>query len=311
MKIFYILLLTLLFLMPSACKKDKQEHTKSSGKESEIYYNTLDRATKAFEQENYKETEKLIKRAINLEPGMPMAYYMYGMLYVHSNDFLKAGQNFEMALKRSTLSEKKRLIDEIDSMTGFIADDDDVNLLEKATNLLDKGNYKQSLLIVEKLLTKYPYNPDVLYLCGTNGIKKGNKDASLHLEKAIKVHPAHQLSFKSLMDYYKETRSNKKLTQLYETYIDYFGESADICTEYAIHVYNCEDTEKALILLDQNIDKFPDYHINHFFAGKIHYSLNKNDLGLKHLSAFIEKSKGTDTDAKLVKEAEQMLIKLK
>ena len=310
MKTFYALLLTLLFLIPASCKKDKPQTTQSSGNESEIYYNTLDRATRAFEQENYKETEKLIKRAASLAPGMPMAYYMYGMLYIHSHDYLKAGEKFEMALKRSTLSEKERLIKEIDSMTGYIADEDDANSLEKAFILAEKDNHGKSLVIAEKLLAKYPYNPEILYLCGTCGIKTGKNDSFLLLEKAIKVHPAHQLSFNSLINYYKESRSDKKLTELYATYIDYFGESADICTDYAIHVYNCGDIDKSLVLFDQNIDKFPDYHINHFFAGKIHYSLSKTELSRKHLSAFIKMSKDTKTDTGLVEEAEQILKKL-
>ncbi|MDA3899411.1 MAG: tetratricopeptide repeat protein [Spirochaetes bacterium] len=309
---------TLLFALTAiialtACSKDDPQPSKgvSSGKESEIYYNTLDRATRAFQNSDYDEAEKLIERAASLSPGLPMAYYMQGMMLSHRNKPLKAGKQFEKALKRSTLAEKERLISEIDSITGYFSDETVEAEFERGVNLLDKNKNNDAMIIFETLLAKFPYNVELLHNTGRAVSEKNSKKAIDYFEKALLIHPAHKASIESLITVYTELNLEKKLIPLLETAIEYYGERPELVQSLALNLLNRGDAEKALVLFENSIAKYPDIKENYFFAGKVYYSLNKKELSLKRLTTFVKKAKNDEEQLSSVSEANDIIDELK
>ena len=149
-------------------------------------------------------------------------------------------------------------------------------LQETAHTLLQKGDYDNAVVILERAKQQEPNNVDILRdLCFANYLKRDFTKAIEVGKELVEKPDADQQSFQVLGMAYKAIASYKECGKLYRTALRKFPNSGVIYNEYAELSAMDNDLEEAITQWEKGIELDPGYSSNYYNAA-IYYSKKNN-----------------------------------
>ena len=149
-------------------------------------------------------------------------------------------------------------------------------LQETARTLLQKGDYDNAVVILERAKQQEPNNVDILRdLCFANYLKRDFTKAIEVGKELVEKPDADQQSFQVLGMAYKAIASYKECGKLYRTALRKFPNSGVIYNEYAELSAMDKDLEEAITQWEKGIELDPGYSSNYYNAA-IYYSKKNN-----------------------------------
>ena len=149
-------------------------------------------------------------------------------------------------------------------------------LQETARTLLQKGDYDNAVVILERAKQQEPNNVDILRdLCFANYLKRDFTKAIEVGKELVEKPDADQQSFQVLGMAYKAIASYKECGKLYRTALRKFPNSGVIYNEYAELSAMDNDLEEAITQWEKGIELDPGYSSNYYNAA-IYYSKKNN-----------------------------------
>ncbi len=149
-------------------------------------------------------------------------------------------------------------------------------LQETARTLVQKGDYDNAVIVLQRAKQQEPDNIDILRdLCFANYLKRDFAQA-IEVGKQLADKPnADQQSFQVLGMAYKAIASYKECAKLYRTALRKFPNSGVIYNEYAELFALENELEEAIIQWEKGIELDPGYSSNYYNATM--YYMRKNN----------------------------------
>jgi Tfp pilus assembly protein PilF len=281
MRKFCIYALVLLAII-SCSEKPSDPSQQNDSSPDTVYFDLLQRATAYVQSGKLEKAEQTLSQAENIEPKLPMAYYMHGILYYNQRDVDNSSEYFTKALQRCNEEEMPKLISDINSLTSLPDTEEEDELIKKAR----EAELIQQRTLLQKALEINNYNSYSSFLLAENYKKSGNESKAMALyKKVIALHPAHKGALTGLSELYK--KSDKELyKKTLKQRMQYFGVKPDIRHLLAILYYDENDVDKAVIMLERNNNDFPDYYLSYYLLGEIYIKQKNTDMARQKLVVF-------------------------
>lgn len=180
-------------------------------------------------------------------------------------------------------------------------------LQETAKTLLQKGDYDNAVLVLERAKQQEPANVEILRdLCFVNYLKR-DFAKSIENGKALVENPnADAQAFQLLGLSYKATAAYKEAGKLYRTALRKFPNSGVIYNEYAEVFAMEKELDEAIIQWEKGIEVDPTYSSNYYNASNYYGHVNNwiraaiyGELFL-NLESYSKRSEETKTQLLLV-----------
>lgn len=235
----------------------------------------LQNARLVLEQNPLKALE-ILNQAKQINANAPKAYLFSGLAFYQLGESRQAGLEFQSALEFSSIEEKIKQINIIDTATTVFKSEKEQQLFKEAYDAIETGKPKKATQLLNKAIKMNPHNVRLYYEIGyayIEGIDFG--EAITYLEKGRAINPAYRYILNELKYAYAEMGDIQRLKEVIDDLLQYYGEDPVLYQELSYAFYQNQMVELAIETLEMNLRKFPDYYISYYSLGQIHF-LNKD-----------------------------------
>lgn len=189
-----------------------------------------------------------------------------------------------------------------------------ISKTKEAVGLMDKGQIKQSLKLLEQAKKLDPDNVNITYeMAYAYYSDEDFKNAVKNLESIIDSKDASDRFYELLGNSYDMLGKSDKAMSVYEKGLKQFPNSGALHLEIGVMTLMKKDYNKALKIFEEGIDKAPSFPSNYYWAAKLYLSTENEVWGMMYGEIFMNlerNSKRTKEISKLLYDTYKSEIKI-